>query len=810
MMASNILFDPAEPTLGDEVTITAAVLNTGAADASRVLVQFVDVTNGGFTPIGDEQIIEVVISGKSATASVVYDSSGKAGKRKIQVLVDSNNLIAESNETDNEAVTTLVVVASPIANLVVTESSIGFNPLHPVVGDEVKVTASVQNQGDAGADDVLVQLLDVSEGESIPVGEPQQIARIDAGGVVVVEMTYPVSGKPGDRQLRFVVDPGNFIPESDETDNRATATLLVSVESLPDLVVQTSNIGFSPTNPVEGDLVTVTVTILNNGEDDATDVLVQFVDATGGGAEPIGAKQTIAVIAAGTSAMTQVVYETTGKSGERRIRVEADPHMVIVESSEIDNEAIALLVVRPEAQPNLVVTENNIGFSTTEPAPGEIVTVTATILNDGASDAENVVVQFVDATGNGSTPIGASQVVTSIPAGGSGVTQISYNTTGRFGERKIQVIVDPNNLIAELDKNDNRAVGTIVVQSPPVANLVMTSSAIGFNPSDPNADDTVEIYATVRNDGTAAASEVVVNFLDITAGGAVPLGEIQTINTIAAGSSGVVQVTYSIAATGGAAAGDRKIQVVVDPNNTVMESNESDNAATATLSLAKAPLANLTVLSDNITFSDLAPVQGENVTVRAVILNAGDTDVTDMVVQFSDVTDTTMTPIGPPQVIPAILAGGSATAEIVYDTSGQAGDRSIQVTADPSNFIPESKETDNTSKRTLTVSLPATPNLVVLAGNIGFSPAIPTEGEAVTVNAVVLNHGANDAHGVVVQFMDITDGGSEPIETPQTIARIPAGAGASVQVTYDTTPVRRAANKTSARYRLRRIPITSS
>ena len=91
-----------------------------------------------------------------------------------------------------------------------------------------------------------------------------------------------------------MVDPSNFIVESDESDNRATAALMVDAQDAPNLVVQSSNIGFDPPSPMDGDLVTLTVTILNNGSADANDVLVQFVDATDGGAEPIGRKQTIA------------------------------------------------------------------------------------------------------------------------------------------------------------------------------------------------------------------------------------------------------------------------------------------------------------------------------------------------------------------------------------------------------------------------------------------------------------------------------------------------------------------------------------
>ena len=72
----------------------------------------------------------------------------------------------------------------------------------------------------------------------------------------------------------------------------------------------------------------------------------------------------------------------------------------------------------------------NVGFSNANPGPGEEVEVTATVLNNGTAPAENVVVQFVDATG-GNVPIGASQVISSIPDGGSGVATIAFTPLQR-------------------------------------------------------------------------------------------------------------------------------------------------------------------------------------------------------------------------------------------------------------------------------------------------------------------------------------------------------------------------------------------
>ena len=790
MSAGNIAFSPPKPTEGDVVTITAVVLNNGAVATQRVIVQFVDVTNGNFEPIGLEQFIDVP-QGGSAIAKASYATLGKAGSRKIQVLIDSNNLVAEQDENDNEATATLIVEPSAMANLVITPASIGFEPNAPTVNQPVTVTVTVQNQGEAAANNVVVQLLDLSDGEATPVGAPVIVPRIAAGGAMVVQMGYVVPDEdgekpdltPSERTLRVAVDPSNFVLESDETDNRATAILSVTPADAPNLVVSAGNIGFLPNEPTDGEVVTLTVTILNVGNAPANAVLVQFVDVTDGGAEPIGAKQTIEQIAPGESASTFVLYETTGKVGERRIRVVADPHQIIPERSESDNEAVTLLRVANAPLPNVLVTMDNIGFSHSVAHPGDAVSVTVTILNNGSGPAENVVVQFVDPTSG--APLAANQVITTILPGGAGTVQFVYDTRGRFGERDVQVVVDPNNLIVEQNENDNRAAASFRVAIPPVPNLVIRATQIGFDPGEIGIEGAATIYATVINDGGAAVGEVIVHFLDVTDGGSTPIGDPQTISDIGPGASGLVQVSYAVPI----GSSDRKIQVVVDPNNTIYESSESDNQATATLARSKSALANLMITAANITYAPTTPSTGDVVTIRAVVLNNGASDAEDVIVQFTDVTGAsssmaTGTPVGPQQSVPLIPSGGSAVVEMSYAATEKAGSRTVRVAIDPNNFIAEGRETDNMASLTFEIVAPDQPNLVVLASNVNFNPLTISANGTVTVRAVVLNHGAREARDVVVQFMDVSGGSQVPIGSPQTLARIAPGNAATAQMSF--------------------------
>ncbi|MBV7339679.1 hypothetical protein KFU94_67995 [Chloroflexi bacterium TSY] len=637
MLSNNIKFHPMLPVEGDEVRISALVLNNGSAPAEDVLVQFIDITSGTAVPIGREMFIDFIAIGESGSVEVTYKTDNWDSSRKIQVLVDSNNLIAETNEGDNEAMKTLAVTAGSAANLVMLPENIGFNPSEANDGEMVLIHATVLNRGTTDASNIVVQFVNVTTGRPLPIGQPQLIESIPMGASGTTQVTLDTSGQAGEHRIRVLVDPTNFIVETDETDNRATQTLMVNESARSNLLVQSANIGFNPTRPVEGEPVSMTVTIQNDGSVDADGVLVQFADVTDGTLQPVDKKQIIDLIPAGGTATVQGTYETMDKVGERKIQVLVDPHSTIPELNERDNTAIQTLMVAAPPAPNLVVHDKNIGFSSITPITGDDVTIHASIRNNGDADAQNVSVQFVDVTDGGAVPIGTNQIIVEIPVGGSSTVEIGYSTVGLFGDRKIQVIADRNNLLVESSEKDNVAKATLTVGLPTIPNLVMLSSNIGFDPVTPNPGDQVTIFATILNNGTADASDIAVQFVDTTNSSSLPMGQPQTIETIPAGGSATVQITYDtaqFASTNSIKVDDRKIKVVVDPNNFIREAKESDNEAQKTLELIQPAAPDLVASASNIGFSPSEPQVGDEVTVHAVVRNEGNLEATDVVVQF--------------------------------------------------------------------------------------------------------------------------------------------------------------------------------
>jgi uncharacterized protein YkwD len=158
LSSGDISFDPASPTEGQVVDISATIYNTGATDAYPVIVKFYDGDpDSSGTQIGSEQQIpHILVHDESAVVSVAWDTTGESGSHDIYVAVDRGNIIPESNEGNNKAYKTVVVNApihlEPGWNLasfphIVADTSLS-NVFSSISGDYNKV--QFYNASDSG------------------------------------------------------------------------------------------------------------------------------------------------------------------------------------------------------------------------------------------------------------------------------------------------------------------------------------------------------------------------------------------------------------------------------------------------------------------------------------------------------------------------------------------------------------------------------------------------------------------------------------------------------------------------------------
>ncbi len=116
--------------------------------------------------------------------------------------------------------------------------------------------------------------------------------------------------------------------------------------------------------------------------------------------------------------------------------------------------------------------------------------------------------------------------------------------------------------------------------------------------------------------------------------------------------------------------------------------------------------ADLTLKTNDITTDPTDPARNMDVTIAANVWNVGFNDSADVAVEFYNGDPTSGgVPIGAPQVIPLVPAGGMATASVVWNTTGVIGKKDIFAVIDGSSAIQELDEDNNIASREFTFTM---------------------------------------------------------------------------------------------------------
>ena len=193
------------------------------------------------------------------------------------------------------------------------------------------------------------------------------------------------------------------------------------------------------------------------------------------------------------------------------------------------------------------------------------------------------------------------------------------------GTHDITVRVDPYNQVIESDETNNNRTETIDVN--PSLDFAVTN--ISFSNNAPVLGDVVEINATIRNYGVGSGTTVVKFSYDNISTKNVPLAN-KTV-TLNGTESKVVSASWQTGAYGGAR--DHDITVMVDPDDTLVETNETNNT------LHKQAFVNgtdLTVTAISCGFYPDRCYVGQDVPVNITIANIGAVDATNFTVEFRD------------------------------------------------------------------------------------------------------------------------------------------------------------------------------
>ncbi|MDQ1725578.1 MAG: hypothetical protein QOG52_2606, partial [Frankiaceae bacterium] len=229
-------------------------------------------------------------------------------------------------------------------------------------------------------------------------------------------------------------------------------------------------------------------------------------------------------------------------------------------------------------------------------------------------------------------------------------------------------------------------VAELQVMGVPAPNPDLTITSVTTSPASPDETTPVTLGATVRNGGTSTAGATNVNFYL----GANKVGT-AAVASLAPGASVTVSANAGVQPMG-----TFTVSARVDEPSVVIEQSETNNTATApSITVSQAPGPDLQVLT--VVSNPQSPAAGASVSFVVTVNNRGTTAVaagttTRVVVGTSTLNATT----------PAIAAKSSVTVTVGTWTAVNGG-ATITASADATNIVAETSETNNSLSQAIVV-----------------------------------------------------------------------------------------------------------
>jgi large repetitive protein len=498
----------------------------------------------------------------------------------------------------------------------------------------------------------------------------------------------------------------------------------------------------SPAQPRDGERVTLTLTVRNEGQAAAPAGILRLYDgdpaATPAGT-PAGDFQ-LPAMPPGSSVVVSPVWDSSDKPGPHTLWAVIDPDGETDEMTKLDNRTSLRVEVQPApAGTELEVRAVDVAFLPAQPATLPVqLGISVTVRNVGQAAAPEVAVQLWRGPAQTGELIGEATI--SVPGRDNGVANFLYDLA-TAGTTTFTVVVDPDGAIAEADETNNSATASVTTRS--AVDLAVTDlEAAG--PVFLGVDAT--IAATFHNRGTTDSPLVSVRF-SVSQGTTVRELGARTVQ-LNAGQSLTQSVVWRVDLEG-----ELVFKAEIDTASQVAEADETNNSAVLPLTSGQIPDANLVVSHEDLTFSPNPAREGRPLTLTAVVRNPGGQAVANAEVAFYEGDPAQgAARIGDVQVIPGLAAGASATVSLTWPRVPDANDRTIHVKADPAGKVAEFREDDNVAFNVL--EFVRLPDAAVSAASLRLEPGVPVPGQPVTLFVTVANLGEQEIENLVLRAFD--------------------------------------------------------
>jgi uncharacterized repeat protein (TIGR01451 family)/gliding motility-associated-like protein len=530
------------PAEGDIITYIITVTNNGPSKATGVrLVDLLpigvtyvsDNTDGAYNSGDGNWMIGEIASNTTVTLEIM----ASVDEETASLAVTNTTTAATGDQTDPTEIgddLEATIVVEDFADIVLTKV---VDNATPNAGDTITYTITVTNNGPANASNLVVT-------DALPAGlkygsivSPSigtwtapnwVIGNLASGNSETIVIEAIVGLDEGGNTLVNTVSNSQDQIDSDLTEDDASETIVVTNSDLETLKTVSNAI------PNEGDTITYTIQVTNNGPSNATNVSlvdklpvgVTYVSHTSGaGTYNFGSGLwNIGNVSNGSTVMLNIIATVDdGTLGQTITNITS---AVIADQSDSDiTNNIGSVSIVPTAYIDLSLTKNVVD-EVVNPEVGDIITFEIRVENEGPTEATGVQVTDVIPSGydfvNYSSSIGTYNPLTGlwnigfIEIGNTAVLLVDVivmdsgeyiNCAEITAANEIDVDSTPNNADADEDDFD-------CASAPPIQelDLKIEKTVIADNLT-PLVDTEVSFEIRLINDGNIEATEVVVTDL---------------------------------------------------------------------------------------------------------------------------------------------------------------------------------------------------------------------------------------------------------------------------------------------------------
>ena len=229
--------------------------------------------------------------------------------------------------------------------------------------------------------------------------------------------------------------------------------------------------------------------------------------------------------------------------------------------------------------------------------------------------------------------------------------------------------------------------------------------------------------------------------------------------------------------------------IVLDPENLIKESDESNNKASKIL--YPESTYDFEVLSSDLSVSQNPVDISHDVTITSRITNKGTMNAYSVQVRYY--IDEAGGPFDIGTSTVDLPANATITNQITWRANKAGENLQVTVFVDSSNRFPELSEANNQAFTDLTVNGSTDPNLTVSYQDIAITPCPALERGSANISALVKNEGFSSASGISVNFYRGVPGADGLLLGFQTISSL--GVGESKKVSIDWTNIAESGEK---------------